>query len=505
MHHIIRLLVVTFFLVFGTLVYGQQTAFTIQETESFKDTKRNTSFEELFTLSNGEMVAVRSGKRRLMVSTFSNAYEVSKDIEIDLERKQEFVGASQDDVSLHVFTITKVDKLTKYVTAYTYVSGAATLKSKKLYTVHKDEARISKFGSLVSKKHERIFRTSPDGNYLAFALENIDESTNSFSIRVFDKNLEQVYQTSYMESADNYYAFDDFIVTNNAEVLSAGKLYKKGRREKRGGKANYEYVVYRVTQEGADAHQFDMGDNFVKELKFAIAQPNIRLLGFYSEKNSNRMKGIVSYTFTNFDIKNVKTVEQPFPETLFQDIYSESRAKKLADKEKELRDYYLDHTLVDDAGNAYLLAEQFYITQSTIASGNGMFATNSTPHYDNILVVKFNQKGEVLWARSLFKSDNRPSYNAFVLDTTLHVLLNASKNLSERKDGRTKMKRTIFSSTALYDVTFNSENGDLTYTTLQENSDKVTYRPYLGSYRDNTIILPNVSKRNKSFLILTEK
>lgn len=505
MQSFLRISLLTLFLVFSTLVQGQQTIFNIQETESFKDTKRNTSFEELFTLSNGEMVAVRSGKRRLMVSTFSTAYEVSKDIEIDLERKEEFIGASQDDVSLHVFTLTKVDKLTKYVTAYTYVSGAGTLKSKKLYTVVKDEAGLSKYGTLVSKKHERIFRTSPDGNYLAFAIENIDESTNSFSIRVFDKNLDEVYQTNYMKSADNYYAFDDFIVTNAAEVLSAGKLYKKGRREKRGGKANYEYVVYKVTQDGADEHQFEMGDNFVQELKFAIAPSNIRLLGFYSEKNSSRMKGIVSYTFSNLDIKNVKTVEQPFPETLFQDMYSEKRAKKLADKEKELRDYFLDHTLVDAAGNAYLLAEQFYVTQTTMAAGNGMFATNNTPHYDNIVVVKFNPQGEVLWARSLFKSDNKPSYNAFVLDTTLHIFLNASKNLSERKDGRTKMKRTIFSSTALYDVTFNSNNGDLNYTVLQENSDKVTYRPYLGTFSDSTVILPNVSRRNKSFLILTEK
>ncbi len=483
---------------------AQSSFFKVNETQSFKDTKRNTSLEQMFTLSNGSMVAVRSAKKRLMVSAFNSNYKITNDVEIDIDRKEEYIGAVQDGDAVHVFTLIKIDKLTKDIKAHTYTSGSGSITSKTLYSARKNEKKLSKFGTLVSKKYDKIFRVSPNGNFIAFAVEDIDEKTNSFSIRVFDASLKEVYQTNYIDSEEKYYAFDDFMVSNTGEVLSAGKLYKKGKREKRKGEANYEYIIYRVNANASSSFQFELGDNFVKELRFAQTETDVRLLGFYSEKNSSRMKGAVSYTFNGLDINNMKAEERPFPETLFKDLYKEKRAEKLAEKEKELRNYYLDYVLTDEMGNGYLLAEEFYITYRTMNGPNGMVTTTAVYHYDNVLAIKFDPQGNMLWARSILKKDNAPSYNAFVQDNRLHVLLNASKNLGEKKDGRTKVRNSIFSADALYDISFNPANGEQTFEQIQENKGNETYRPYLGTYSDDAIILPNISKKKKSFLILTK-
>lgn len=484
---------------------AQSSFFNVNETKSFKDTKRNTSLEQMFTLSNGTMVAVRSAKKRLMVSAFSGSYQITNDVEIDLDRKEEYIGAVQDGNAVHVFTITRINKYSKDIKVHTYTSGSGNITTKKLYTAEKDKKRLSKFGSLVNKKYDKLFRQSPNGQYIAFAVENIDQKTNSFSIRVYDQSLTEVYQKNYIDSEDSHYEFDDFMVSNEGEVLSAGKLYNKGKREKRKGKANYEYIIYRVTKDASSSVTFDLGDNFIKELRFAQTDTTTRLLGFYSEKNSKRMKGIAGYTFKNLDITSMKQEERPFPEAMFKDLFREKKAERLADKEKELRNYYLDHVMVDKEGNGYILAEEFYVTQRTMTGANGMVTTTVVYHYDNILAIKFDPQGNVLWGRSILKIDNSPSYNAFLQDNTLHVLLNASKNLNEKKDGRTKVKKGFLSSGALYDISFDGATGEQTYEQIQENSGNEMYRPYLGTFSKDAIILPNISKRKKSFLILTEK
>ncbi|MDX1462621.1 MAG: hypothetical protein R3359_06155 [Marinirhabdus sp.] len=486
---------------------AQSSFFNVNETQPFKDTKRNTSLEQLFTLSNGQMVAVRSAKRRLMVSAFSSKYQIANDIEIELERKQSYLGSVQDGNSVHLFTLTEVDKRTKDINVHTYTAGNRSISTKKLYTATKDDKRLSKFGTLASRKHEENFRVSPNGEFIAFAIENIDSKTNAFSIRVFDNSLNEVYNTNYIDSEEKYYAFDDFIVSNHGEVLSAGKLYKKGRREKRKGEANYDYIVYRVSESGSDSFQFDLGDNFVKELSFAQSEDeDIRLIGFYSERNSRRMKGAVSYTFSGMDIQSLKATEVPFPETMFKDLYTEKKANRLAEKEKELQNYYLDYVLVDEEGNSYLLAEQFYVTYQTTGGGmNGMVTTRTIYHYDNILAIKFDAEGNLTWARSILKKDYAPSYNAFVLNNTLHVFLNSGKNLGEKSDGRTKVRRGFLEGSALYDISFDPSNGELDYQQIQENKGKETFIPYKGTFGDDAIVLPNLSKRKKSFLVLTQK
>lgn len=494
----------------GVLLIGfsgisQSNYFNVTETAPFKDTRRGSSLEGVYTLLDGSLVAVRSAKKELMISSFDANYKLQSDVELNLERKESYLGTSFSDIDVRVFTVQKIDKNTRDVYCHTYGLDSKKVTKTKMYTATSSTKRRSKSGSISPKKHTENYRGSPNGKYLAFAVDNINAKTNSYSIRVYDEDMKLVYDTSYYKDIDRYFRFDDFVITNDAEVITVGKLYKSGKRDRRQGKANYDYVIHKVTKTEKSTSTLELQDNFIDELRFAQTEDAIRLLGFYSERSSSRMKGALTYNFEGTSISNVTLKQAPFPETVYKDLFPEARAERLKEKEREFSNFYLDYAFVDDFGNSYLLAEEFYITEVMVNNGTtGGMTTSTTFHYDDILVMKFDNEGNVLWGRALLKKDTQPSYNALVMDDELHVFLNTGKNIKEKSDGRKRAKRGMFSSTALFDVVFDA-NGEKTFELIQENKGKTIYRPYLGTFDYDKFILANMSKNKKQFLVLSKK
>ena len=486
-------------------IQAQSTYFNVTETEPFKDSRRGSSLEGAFTLANGAVVAIRLAKKELLVSSFDANYNLQSDVELNLERKESYLGASYSDDVVRVFTVQKVDKNTRDVYSHNYDVNSKKITKIKLYSTVASRSKGSKNRALGPKKHDENFRGSPDGKYLAFAVDKINAKTNSYAIRVYDQELNLVYETSYYSEIERYFQFDDFIVTNDAEIISVGKLYKVGKRDRKKGKANYDYVIHKVSQSESTSASLELKDNFINELRFAQTDDIIRLFGFYSERNSANMKGALSYNLEGANIQDISLKQAPFPESIYEDLFREAKAERLKEKEKEFSNYYLDYAYVDEEGNSYLLAEQFYVTQMTMSTGGMGGTTTSTQfHYDNILIIKFDSAGSILWGRAILKKDNLPSYNALVLGEQLHVFFNTGKDIVEKKDGRKKAKRNIFTSTALYDVVFDA-NGKDTFEIIQENRGKTVYRPYLGTYDYDKFILANLSKSKKQFLILSKK
>ena len=156
----------------------------------------------------------------------------------------------------------------------------------------------------------------------------------------------------------------------------------------------------------------------------------------------------------------------------------------------------------DNTGNTFVLAEEFYVTQTYVATGmNGAGYWTTTYHYDDILILKFDKSGEISWGRSIFKRSTVPSYNAFLKDDKLHVILNSGKNLTEKSDGRTKVSKGWFESSALYDFTYSSD-GKVEYNKIQDNKGNTYYLPFYGTYNLDTFIMMSDSGRKKQFMIL---
>jgi len=491
------------------MICAQSTYFNVEETTPFKDIKKGSDLVDVHQFDSGETILIRAIKKEYVLSAFDASHRLVANIELDKAKKETIIGSVATEGLVRIFTSDKVDKENIDVYCRTYFLSSKRIEKVKLYSQETGRRRKTSIFTLFEpapKKYQENFRVSPNGEYIAFSIDNINSKTTSSLIRVYDKNLTEIYEKEYVKETENLFQFDDFIITDDIEILTAGKLYKEGISDKKKGKANYEYVIHKVSEDDHSFATINLGDNFIKEVRFAQTDDAIRLLGFYSEKSSFRMKGGISYAFNGTDISNVTPKVTPFPASIYDDIYNENKAERKKKKEKEFRSYYLDYSIIDEEGNAYLTAEQFYITQHTFNNGpNGAMSTVTTFHYDNILVIKFDKEGNLVWGRSIFKKANSPSYNAFAVDKKLHILLNTGKNIQEKSNGRKKVKKSFLEKSALFDIVFDQDGND-TYQMVKENDGrKDFYSPNRGNYSFNQFIMANLSKNKRQFLILTKK
>ena len=490
------------------LSWSQSNHFNIKETSPFKDTKKGSVLLDVHQMDNGENIVIRSLKKHFVVSYFTDNYGLKSNVEIEREKREAYMGSfTNNDGLVHFFSTDKINKRTKVVYSHTFDPATEVVNKKKLFEIA-NESRSSVyigFFGIPGRGQDQQFRVSPDGNYIVLTNSVYSRKESRSEIYVYDSGLNKIFDKTYFNSQDKFYEVDDLVITDKGEVILAGKVYKDGVKDKKDGKANYTYEIHKVSAAQNSKEVIDLGDKFIQQVRLTQYGENLKMLGFYSERNSSRMKGGISYTFTDTNISGISPKATPFPASVYNDIYGEAKAKRKKKKEKEFNAYYLDYSLVDEQGNAYLTAEQFYVTVNQIPNGNGGFTTQTVYHFDNILVVKFDADGNLVWGRNILKSAHSHSYNAFEIDGKLHILLNTGKNIKEKSNDRKKIKKSWLEKSALYDIVYD-ENGNETYELIKENDGKKDfYSPTRGSFDYDKFIMANLSKNKRRFLVLTRK
>jgi hypothetical protein len=384
----------------------------------------------------------------------------------------------------------------------------ATLLISKQKTIIKKsffKANVEKGGLFTGRnKRGTNVAISPNGKYITIATDNIKKNLNSYNIHVFDsESLNLIFQKSYQEDTDNYFQPNDLFVDDEANVYALGKLFISGKSTKKEGDANYDFVLNKISKGNNQAIKISLdNENFISSLDINYFENNLNLVGFYSNQRDGNIKGGCNFTLnkTSLMITNKKNTE--LPKDVYEDLYGDAKAERHDKKKKELNSFYVDYIIRDGLGNTFLLAEEFYVTQHYVSTGmNGSGYWVTTYHYDDILILKFDKNGEINWGRSIFKRATTPSYNAFLKDDKLHVILNSGKNLTEKNDGRTKVSKGWFESSALYDFTY-SVDGRVEYNKIQDNKGNTYYLPFYGTYNIDTFIMMSDGGRKKQFMIL---
>ena len=495
----------TFFLFFFFSFYlnssfSQSNYFTVTESERFTDTKKHTQVYAVHTDDNDQTIIARGLNRELMFEIFDeNAENIFYEV-MPLLQREAFIGELFYDGEMKVFTVQKINSRTRIIYANILDIFSQEFRKVKLFeaSVERGEQFI-----ITGGKRQTHFALSPNESFLAIATDNIHKRRNSYQIHVFDaQSLELVYRKKYYEDETKRFNLSSLAIENDGTVYSLGKEYQRGRAEKKMGKANYEFVLCKINESGKEVMNIKLNDdNHVRTMKIANQRGEFRLIGFYSERNVNRIKGVTVLEIDSQAFSITSEKASPLPIEVFEDLYGSNRADRKS--KRELENFYLDHVLEDDFGNIYMLAEEFYITQMMIPDGMGGFTTIDEYHYDDILVLKFDQTGNLAWGRSIFKRSNKPSYNAFLKDDNLHVLFNSGKNLVTKEDGRVKAKKAPLEiTTALYDFIFEPD-GNVVREKIQDNKlGNSFYRPHKGDFKNGRFIMFNHSRSHRRMMIL---
>ena len=488
------------FLITNISLAQKTTQLKVTESTEYKDKVKSIDVLAIHTTASGETGIVRNGKRNLLFDVFDTSLNKTFSKIAEISKREKYVGDLFYNNQLKLFTVYAPKKDQRILYCHTLDITTKTYTKTTIFetTVEKKQ---SLFGS--RKKHNTSFTLSPDGLYFAIATDNVRKNKNSYTIRVFDVKTESlVYKKAYQEDEKRRFEHNDLYIYNKTDVYSLGKLFLNSKRKKKlNSDANYQFVINKITKDKNTELLLDLKDEHIQSLSISKNNNELHLLGFYSELNVGRIKGGCDFVIdtNNFSIKTKKA--KALPKQVYEDLYGYRTAKRKNKKKKELRNFYIDYTLTDNNGGTFLIAEEFYMISHYIQNGTGGGYWTTEYHYDDILILKFNANGDLAWGRSIFKRANAPSYNAFVKEGNLHVILNSGKNLTEKKDGRTKVSKGWFESSSLYDFEY-AKNGEVSYNKIQDNKKNQFYLPYYGTYQLNKFIMMSKGRRKKTFMTL---
>ncbi|PKG53294.1 hypothetical protein CXF54_00265 [Olleya sp. 1-3] len=488
-------------LLFSNLIIAQSTTnLKVSESAEYKDKVKSNDILAIYTSNTGETVIARNSKKTLLFDVFDTNQEKMFNKNVEVSKKETYVGDLYFNNQLKLFTVYAPNKNDRIL--YCHILDLKT-KSYKKVTVFETtvEKKQSLFGS--SRRHNTSFAISPDGNYFAIATDNIKKNRNAYTIHVYDaETLKLEFKKSYQEDETNTFTHNDLFIENDKTVFSLGKLFTNGKRQKKlNGDANYQFILNKITPSAVSDIKISLEDDHIQSLSISVIENKLHLLGFYSEKNVNRVKGGCDFIIDTNNLTIANQKKNLLPKQVFDDLYSYRKANRKKKKQKELSNFEIDYILNDSQGNTYLIAEEFYVTQTYVQTGTAGGYWQTVFHYDDILILKFNTSGNLDWGRSIFKRATTPSYNAFLKNDQLHVILNSGKNLTEKNDGRTKVSKGWFESSALYDFEY-AINGDVSYNKIQDNRGNEYYLPYFGTFETDKFIMMSDGRKKKTFMIL---
>ena len=476
------------------------TQLKVTESAEYEDDIKSIDILSIHTAQSGETSIIRNGKKDFLFDIFDSKLAKTFSKTVASEDDEQYVGDLFYKDQVKLFTVASPSKNERVLYCHTLNLSTKSYNKTTILTttVEKNQSLFS-----TKNKHKTNFALSPDGNYFAIATDNILKNKNSYTVRVYEsKNENLVFTTSYQEDVEKTFEHNDLYITNDATVYSLGKLYIEGSSNKKNqGQANYQFVLNKITKAKTSFMLVDLEKEHIKSLSISFNKNELQLIGFYSELNVNRIKGGCNFIIDtdNLTVKSKKL--QNLPKQVYDDLYGYREAENKSDKQKELRNFDIDYLLKDKENNTFLIAEEFYVSQVYVSSGAYGGYMQTIYHYDDILILKFNSAGDLVWGRSVFKRANSPSYNAFLKDDSLHLILNSGKNLTEKADGRVKLSKSWLESTSLYDLEY-SKTGEVAYNKIQDNKNNEFYLPYYGTYESNKFIMMNDGKRKKTFMIL---
>jgi len=166
---------------------------------------------------------------------------------------------------------------------------------------------------------------------------------------------------------------------------------------------------------------------------------NLYLIGLFSKTRSFSVSGAF---YLKSDLATGALLEKGFS-SFDQELLRQFISEKKIRNQKELDSFDIKDLFVDSLGRVILLAEQFYVTSTTYTDPRtGHIIYTYYYHYNDLMVVKFDKTGRIIWGkripkeqRTLDKNGYYESYAAISKGNRLSIAFNDNpKNIEYNPD-----------------------------------------------------------------------
>ena len=489
----------------------------ITKSELFKDKKRHTFLAFSVSDESGGVILIRSVLSGFPIKKVKRYYMEHYDSNLKLLSNYEYevddnriISAFVNNNRLHLIerNLNKKEDVLEMNVKTTDI-GAFSFSEKNLLKISTDE--LKKFGYFnygigMRQLDDNYFgdiEISENNKYLGFSLDLKNKDKENHEYYLFTTDFELVFKRRFERNIkDRKFTYQNITINeDDASILMLGKAFVNSKKKKKdGGKYNYE--LYKISDTGIKTLTFDVGKHYIGSMSI-IYDGELKCLGFYSDKNDSRYKGVAFFKI-NDDLKLEKSKYSPFTEQFIKDKYGKS-------KDKELHNVSVKDILVLDSGDLIFNAEEFYITTSSTVNAQGNWVTTYIYHYNDIMSIKLSKEGELLWARNINKRQSAGIPSPYLSFTSTSVngksyyFINCSDKIKKIRKDRLEFRGTSGKKSNLYVITIN-EKGEYNYKKVLDDKDnEVPFAVGNGIISDNgkEILFSGRRKSKKQILKLS--
>ena len=515
----------------STVFYAQNDIkVNLKKSEIIKEKTRFAKIEFSDSDENGGVITVKTiysyfKLKEYIIDYFNANLKLIKSVTIPNEKKAKILNAFVKNGNVYLIQMQE-NKKQKSLIYSVYTASVKDLKFNKKQLIVLNEDKIKQYFAIAlnpfaSNDYRFMGKNQVDDdnfgkitfsknkNYILLSLDIKNKKKETHLFVVFDDSFNKVYQTYFEKDIkDKYFDFDDVDVSDyDGTMYLLGKVFENNsRKSKKKGKTNYHYEVYKLNKDGKQQINIKEPEKFIGSLYALHDNNKLTIVGFYSDKNDNRYKGVCRFDLSE-DFKISNKSFQPFSKQFFEDKYKKGADVK--NKKKELKFLDIKSVFLDNNGNIVINAEEQYITQYYRQSKNGgKWVT--VYHFDDIITVKLDKNGKLVWARNINKNQIgffNSSFTAIFANNKNYMFLNASDKIKKLSNNRIGFKQTSGKKSNLYIIRID-EKGNFTYKKLIDDKEsKVWYKVADGivNTKEKSVIFQGAKNKYQRVLKATIK
>lgn len=384
-----------------------------------------------------------------------------------------------DDIHLINFMYRKDEK------AYVCSAMTATIQDfvfqeKELFRLNSDEIKQFGFSSQFDGDSGASMIVNEDRTAFAVTVDIKNKNAETHKLFLFDNALQKKIEHTFVRDIkDTKFRYENIDVSKDGSTLYLlGKVFSDEKKKKKEG-GKYQFELTKISNDGAVTQTFDTEEHFSNSLKTIVFEDRLVCIGFYSDRNDSRYKGISYFELDPQTLAIRKTQLNPFTEQFLVDKYGKS-------KDKELKNVSFRSLLITPTNEIVFNAEEYYMQSYYVPAGQyGGGYWRYVYHYDDIISAKINTQGSLVWARNINKRQSTEgdesyiSYTSTVKGDDTYFFINTSEKVKKLSHDRILFGQTSKNHSNLNVIKVNA-SGDFDYQEILDDKDNEV--PFLVAY-----------------------
>ncbi len=286
---------------------------------------------------------------------------------------------------------------------------------------------------------------------------------NKHTLHLFDTDLNKRWEHDFSaEVEEKNYAFESLAISNNGnEAYVLGKAYFKKKRFK-AEERKFQYELVSVGNGSAKTQNFDIPGKFSEGLYPILDNDKLYCVGFYADRKDNRYNGLSFFELNPSSLSILNKKYNPFTQQFMDDKFGR-------DENQVINNLVFKNVMLTDTGEILFNAEEYFVTHSMHSTGAGQRIKVDRFHHNDIVSVKLNTKGDMLWARNINKAEVTQgdgayaSYSSYTKDgDTYFFLSTAAENPQLINNERLVFKQGLTGNRNVFLISLDS-NGKMDY------------------------------------------